>query len=274
MDWSRLPSLATPLMPRRPGTGPRRRRATIVSAGQRIVNRLVRAAALGGGIAGLAAAPATPLHRDDFRGDLRQWVVEQQPGGRVFVESGRLVIADSGGATVWFRAELIAPVIIRYDVTVASSARVSDLNCFWMASHASAPQDLFAADRPRSGRFADYDGLRTYYVGYGGNNNSTTRFRRYDGSGARPLAPDHDLRSPDVLLRPDHRYRIELRALADGRVQFWRDGEKLFDIVDPEPLTRGWFGFRTVNSRLEISTFEVLTPDPDATPSPSRPVGR
>lgn len=243
---------------------------------QPIVSTLLRttAAAVLAGLAALAAAPATVLHRDDFRGDLRQWVVEQQPGGRVVVESGRLVIADSGGATVWFRTALVAPVIIRYDVIVSSAARVSDLNCFWMATHAADPRDLFAADRPRSGRFSDYDGLRTYYVGYGGNNNTTTRFRRYDGSGARPLAPEHDLRRADVLLRPDHRYRIELRALAGGRVQFWRDGEKIFDVTDPEPLTRGWFGFRTVNSRLEISAFEVLTGEPDPESLTSAPPGR
>jgi hypothetical protein len=224
---------------------------------------LAGAATIGLGIVAAASDSAPTLHRDNFRGDLSQWVVEQLPGGHVFIESGQLVIADSGGATVWFRRELAAPVIIRYTVAVASSARVSDLNCFWMATHPAAPRDLFAAQRPRSGRFSDYDGLLTYYVGYGGNNNSTTRFRRYDGTGARPLAPEHDLRSPEFLLRPDHRYRIELRVLAGGRVQFLRDDEVIFDVVDPEPLTRGWFGFRTVNSRLEISAFEVLTPTPD-----------
>lgn len=200
------------------------------------------------------------IYHDDFSGDLRQWVVEQQPGGRVFLDSGRLVIADVAGCTVWLRHTLEVPVIIRYEVTAVSSARVSDLNCFWMATHPTNPLDLFAANRPRSGRFPDYDGLRAYYVGYGGNDNSTTRFRRYDGTGARPLMPEHDRRNAEVLLRPDHRYRIELRALSGGRVQFVRDGEIVFDVLDPQPLTRGWFGFRTVNSRLEISHFEVLTP--------------
>lgn len=208
----------------------------------------------------LGAAPLERIHHDDFSGDLRQWVVEQQPGGSVFLESGRLIIADAAGCTVWFRPPLEVPVIIRYDVSVPATARVSDLNCFWMASHPTNPLDLFAAERPRSGRFADYDGLRTYYVGYGGNHNSTTRFRRYDGTGARPLRPEHDRNTPDVLLRADHRYHIELRALAGGRVQFVRDGEVIFDVTDTQPLTRGWFGFRTVNSRLEISRFEVLSP--------------
>ena len=87
--------------------------------------------------------------------------------------------------------------------------------------------------------------------------NSTTRFRRYDGSGARPLLPEHDLSAPEFLLKADHVYEITLVAGADGRVQFIRDGEVVFNWVDPEPLRRGWFGFRTVDSRIEITEFRV-----------------
>ena len=35
--------------------------------------------------------------------------------------------------------------------------------------------------RLRSGTFAEYNDLLTYYVGLGGNRNTTTRFRRYIG---------------------------------------------------------------------------------------------
>jgi hypothetical protein len=204
-----------------------------------------------------AARPGKGLHADDFRQGLGQWVVEQQPGGSVTTESGKLIIADKDGCTVWFRPRLAAPVAISYTVTMSSAARVSDLNCFWMASDPARPEDLFAAGHARDGRFATYDSLRTYYVGYGGNANTTTRFRRYDGSGARPLRREHDLAAPEFLLKPDHVYRITLVATADGRVQFIRDGAVVFDMRDPEPLTGGWFGFRTVNSRMEISDFQV-----------------
>ena len=44
---------------------------------------------------------------------------------------------------------------------------------------------------------------------------------------------------------------------AEGRVRFVRDGTVIFDWQDPEPLRSGWFGFRTVDSRLEISDFQV-----------------
>jgi len=172
----------------------------------------------------LAAGPGGLLHTDDFRHGLASWVVEQQPGGTVTAENGRLVINDVGGCTVWFRERLSAPVTITYLARVSSAARVSDLNCFWMASDPARPDDLFAPGHGRDGKFASYDRLLTYYVGYGGNNNTTTRFRRYDGSGARPLRPGHDRATPEFLLQADHDYRIELLVTADGRVQFSRDG--------------------------------------------------
>lgn len=207
-----------------------------------------------------ALQPGRVLHADDFRAGLDQWVIEQQPGGTVTTADGHLIIADEGGCTVWFKPRLTAPVIITYTVRMSSAARVSDLNCFWMASDPARPDDLFAAGHARTGKFATYDTLRTYYVGYGGNANTTTRFRRYDGTGARPLAPEHDLAGAEYLLKSDHAYRIMLIATADGRVQYVRDGEVIFDVRDPAPLTSGWFGFRTVLSRMEVSDFRVSTP--------------
>lgn len=204
-----------------------------------------------------AARPGRVRHADDFRSGLAQWVVEQQPGGTVTTADGRLIIADAGGCTVWFKPCLTAPLVITYTVRMSSAARVSDLNCFWMASDPQRPDDLFAAGHGRTGKFATYDTLRTYYVGYGGNANTTTRFRRYDGTGARPLAPEHDLGRPEFLLQPDHVYRVTLIATAEGRVQFIRDGTVIFDVRDPAPLTHGWFGFRTVQSRMEVSDFRV-----------------
>lgn len=215
--------------------------------------------------AGLTAAepvlqPGKLLFTDDFRSSLAQWVIEQQPGGTVTVGAGRLVISDQGGCTVWFRPRLSAPVVISYTVKMSSAARVSDMNCFWMASDPAQPNNLFATGYARDGRFATYDSLRTYYVGYGGNANTTTRFRRYDGTGARPLRPEHNLTAAEFLLQPNHEYHITLIATADGHVQYVRDGVVLFDVLDPEPLTRGWFGFRTINSRMEISDFRVSEP--------------
>lgn len=199
----------------------------------------------------------TLVHHDDFRNGLAQWIVEQQPGGTVTVENGRMVIADAAGCTVWFRERLQGPLTISYTARMSSAGRVSDLNCFWMADDPARPDDLFAPGHGRNGKFATYDTLRTYYVGCGGNTNTTTRFRRYDGTGTRPLLPEHDLTAPEFLLAPDRDYRITLSVATDGRVQYRRDGVVFFDWQDPEPLRSGWFGFRTVWSRIEISDFQV-----------------
>jgi hypothetical protein len=152
-------------------------------------------------------------------------------------------------------------VTIRYRATVSSRSRVSDLNCFWMASDPAHAGALVENAAGRTGKFEDYDRLATYYVGCGGNENTTTRFRRYDGTGAKPLRPEHDLRERRFLLEGDRTYTVEISVSADGRVRWARDGEVLFDFTDPQPLREGWFGFRTVHSRIEIADFQVTVPD-------------
>ena len=206
----------------------------------------------------LAAAPM--IFSDDFK-NLDQWVVEQRPGGTVEVHDGVMLMRDVDGCTVWFRPKLTAPVSIQYDAVVRSSGRVSDLNCFWMASDPAQPADLFHPAHPRTGAFAEYDALQTYYVGYGGNSNSTTRFRRYLGGGRKPLLPEHDLHDKRVLLEANHLYHLELVA-QDGVAKFIRDGEVLFTFHDPQPLREGWFGIRTVNAQIEIKAFRVLGLNP------------
>ena len=189
--------------------------------------------------------------------ELAKWSVEQLPGGSVTTEGDALVIRDAGGCTVWWRERLTAPVEITYEAKVVMDGgpfdRLSDLNCFWMATDPKSPG---AIPTGRTGRFADYNTLHTYYVGHGGNNNTTVRFRRYDGTDARPLRPEHDLATPRLLLRPNHTYRLRLVA-RDGVAEYWCDDELIFAHRDPAPLTSGWFGLRTVKSHLEIRNFKV-----------------
>lgn len=205
-------------------------------------------------LSGCASAPRAV--RDRFDAGLAGWVVEQQPGGAVVARDGALVIDDKAGCTVWWREKLRAPVRIRYAATVTGGGRVSDLNCFWMATDPRASGDFFSVPQ-RDGKFANYDALKTYYVGYGANGNKTTRFRRYDGSGARPLLPGHERLDKPALLEDGKRYEIEINVLADGTTTWARDGEVLFTFRDPEPLREGWFGFRTVWSRIELRDFRV-----------------
>jgi hypothetical protein len=214
-------------------------------------------------IAPLACRAVVPRPAADRWCDAARWVVEQMPGGTTRFGDDRIEIEDADGCTVWWKDELRAPVRISYDVTVVAAGgahgRVSDLNCFWMAQERDGRAPWSGGTR--HGRFADYDSLDTYYVGYGGNENTTTRFRRYS-SGSKPLLPEHDLRMRPFLLQPNHVYHLVVIA-AEGRAQFYRDGEKIFDFTDPRPLTRGWFGFRTVHSHLVIQNFTIERPDPE-----------
>lgn len=196
------------------------------------------------------------LHRDDFK-NTENWLTELEAGGAIRAHHAALAVDVPKGATVWFRHELSGPVVIEYEATVLSKGgsndRVSDLNCFWMSQE--DPSKV-----KRNGAFASYDTLKCYYVGLGGNSNTTTRFRRYLGqAGNRPLLPEHDLSTPDVLLKPNTKQKIRLTARGE-RIEYARDGKTLFTFDDPAPYTRGWFAFRTVTSHIEYARFRVWQP--------------
>lgn len=169
------------------------------------------------------------------------------------------------GLTLWYDKMMSVPVVIEYDAYVVNEGktgdRVSDLNCFWMAS-------LDGKDpRKVSGRFVDSYAMQLYYMGYGGNNNTTTRFRRYIGDKRgvedakhRPaiLTEYTDAKHLNVANKWRH---IRISADEQGRVTYEIDGEKLVDYVDPQPLTKGWFGLRTTESRLRMTNFKVTKPE-------------
>ena len=221
-------------------------------------------------LAALAAGPALAgpsepyrrgrrLHADDFRRGLDQWALEAEKPATVTARDGVLDIDTPAGLTLWLRPELVGPVMIEYEAQAVSAGgpndRVSDLNAFWMARDASGESPLA---HPRSGAFADYDTLKTYYVGQGGNGNTSTRFRRYVGRpGHRPLLQQHDHAAADEMLVPN-RWRT-VRLIADGGlIQYWSDGRKLFELNDAESYLRGWFGLRTTQSHLRVRRFRVF----------------
>ena len=234
------------------------------------VLRLAAALLLGGVLSACAAnpPPTSPdprfavgeeLVRDDFRSGLAQWRTELAEGGTVEARDGTLEIDVPGGCSVWLAQPLEGAALVSYEATAVSAGgpndRVSDLNCFWMADDARSPGELFATKR--TGVFADYDQLRCYYVGYGGNANTTSRFRRYIGErGNRPLLPEHDLAGAENLLVPNAAQRIQLVA-AGSTIGFYHNGRRLFAYDDPAPYTRGGFAFRTVKSHLRIRDFHV-----------------
>lgn len=187
------------------------------------------------------------------------WVIEtEDPAAKVTDHAGIVDIDTAKGLTLWWRKPVTAPVVISFEAMAVSEGgandRVSDLNAFWMARDDDGGSVL---SYRRSGAFADYDTLRTYYVGIGGNRNSTTRFRRYVGrAGDRPMLPEHDKRAAADLLQPNR--WTSIRLFADGRtIAVDRDGRRLFTLDDPAPYASGHFGLRTTWSHLRIRRLSI-----------------
>lgn len=190
------------------------------------------------------------------------WRVEAEQPARV--RFGDVIDVDTpAGLSLWFKRELVGPVTIEFEALAVAEGgandAVSDLNAFWMATD-PAVEDGSVFARRRSGAFAGYDDLRTYYVGIGGNRNTTTRFRRYVGEpGNRPLLPGHDLKGAENLLVPNRWTHV--RLIADGRhIAVERDGRRIFELDDAEPYKRGWFALRTTKSHLRIRNLRIGKP--------------
>lgn len=204
----------------------------------------------------------TVSHQEDFEGEMKNWIVEQMPGGTVEVKNGKMEITDVGGCTIWFDQKLYAPLIIEYDAVVIENAgpqdRVSDLNCFWLATDPQNPDDFFANHSNRTGKFKHYDSLRLYYVGLGGHHNTKTRFRRYAGDGTKPLLPEHDLSAKEYLIKPNEINHIRI-MVRDGQVKYYRNNVLIYDFLDANPYTKGYFGIRTVNNHMTVDNFKVYS---------------
>jgi hypothetical protein len=199
------------------------------------------------------------LFHDDFDSGLSQWHIEAEKPGRISAANGVLDIDVPAGVTLWFQPRLEGPLSIEFDATAVSEGgpndQVSDLNVFWMANNVDGQQPVFA--HSRSGKFEEYNALLTYYVGLGGNRNTTTRLRRYIGDPVlRPLRPGYDLADTQYLLVPNKTQAI--RLVADGRIiEYWRDGTRIFYMEDAAPYENGWFALRTTYSHLRIAHLRI-----------------
>lgn len=220
-------------------------------------------------LSGLQSEAALPsdgpsaLNRREFG---RHWRIESEGPHKLTFHGDTAEITAPKGLTLWRKEKMSGRTTVEYDAQVVAespSDRLSDLNCFWMASDPQAP-DIWKRMSKRGGVFANCYGLQLYYMGYGGNHNSTTRFRRYNGDergitdeAYRPAILKEYTDSAH-LLRPGRWYHVKITT--DGlRTQYFIDGERLVDYRDPQPLTSGWFGFRTTLSRVRITNFRYAS---------------
>ena len=194
------------------------------------------------------------------------WRVESEsPDYRVTFRGDTCEILSPKGLTLWRKEKMRQDMTVEYDACVVDEGqdgdRLSDMNCFWLASDPKA-KDLWARAGWRSGIFVRCYTLQMYYLGYGGNHNTTTRFRRYDGDEA---GVDDATRRPtilkeytdaDHLLKANHWYHVKIES-KHGHTRFFIDGECIVDYLDPQPLESGWFGFRTTLSRTRITNFKA-----------------
>lgn len=204
---------------------------------------------------------ASLLYSDDFTDNLSNWIPQfEESGSQLIWDEGKMEIDVSRGCTMWFPKKLNAPVMIEYDAVMIDKGgkndRVSDLNCFWMAHDPENPDDFFVNILNQKGGLGDYNYLKLYYVGFGGNKNSSTRFRRYPGDGSRPMLPEHDLTEPEYLLKGNSVNHVRLINY-DGIVQYYHNGNLVFDFYDSEPFTSGHFGLRTTINHMTFDNFKV-----------------
>ncbi len=192
---------------------------------------------------------------DDFEKQDSNWVAEcEQPAtSSVSVKNGRLDINTSAGATVWCTQKLSGSIKITYDAIVTDDGgandRVSDLNMFWMAADPKN-DNLFT----RSGKFTAYDDLNLYYAGIGGHDNTTTRFRKYQSTGEKPVLKEYI--DKEHLLKGNTLYKAAI-IVQDGRTRCYLNDVLYFDYTDAQPYTEGYFGFRTTTSHQLMDNFKI-----------------
>ena len=199
------------------------------------------------------------IFSDDFSKPMNEkfWISEIAPlaDSKVQVQNGKLILDTKGGVTVWLNKLLKENIIIEFDrkviVAGGKNDRLSDFNMFWMASD-PRNTNLFS----RNGVLESYDSLSMYYAGIGGNTNTTTRFRKYDGNGNRILL--QEFKDAAHLLKSNHTYHVKI-VMKNGVTSVWMDNICYFTYKDPSPLKEGYFGFRSTKSHHEISRFKCYS---------------
>ena len=211
----------------------------------------------------VASFSQSGLNSREFK---KYWQVESEsPDFQVSFIGDTCELLSPKGLTLWRKEKMRQGMTVEYDACVVDEGRtgdrLSDLNCFWLASDPRS-KNIWSRAAWRNGIFLRCYTLQMYYLGYGGNHNTTTRFRRYDGDEAG--VEDETRRPPvlkeytdaDHLLKANHWYHVKIESKMN-HTRFFIDGECIVDYYDPQPLQEGWFGFRTTLSRTRITNFKT-----------------
>ena len=182
------------------------------------------------------------------------WIVETtaMKGSSISIQKGKLILDTENGVTLWYKQPLSGNLQIEFTRKVIMDSgrndRLSDLNQFWMAT--DPQQKMFS----RNGGFKEYDSLQMYYVGMGGNYNTTTRMRRYNGNGELKIVGE--FKDSVHLLQANKTYHIKI-VVQNGTSKFFVDNILFFEFTDPNPFTKGWFAIRSTKSRQEIDELKI-----------------
>lgn len=197
---------------------------------------------------------------------LSDWASEDSSGKlQITSISDTMDIISPDGLSLWYKKRLTGNYEISYRVKVIKGDgtydRLSDLNCFWGADDPEYPDDFFARSNWRKGVFQNYNTLNLYYVGYGGNENSTTRFRAYHGeyymvddTKNKPVIKEYTDESH--LLKPDMWYAIRIRV-ANDMTTFNINGEELFRLSIKDEEGDGYFALRLWKNHVCFTDFQV-----------------
>ena len=178
---------------------------------------------------------------------LEKWVAEDESAAmQLSLISDTMELVVPAGLTLWYNEF--------FD-------RLSDLNCFWAANDPLHPDHIFARSEWRNGVFKNYNTLNLFYVGYGGNENTTTRFRRYyaeyngvDDARVKPLIAEYT--DPEHLLVPGKWYHIVIRVEKEYTT-YSVNGEELFRASLKPGEGDGYFGLRLLQNHVLVTGFEV-----------------
>ena len=186
-------------------------------------------------------------------GTAGDWVVE---GREPTWGTNEIVLHHT--SVVWYKHPFESPFVMEFETTPLQAppkftAGVSDSIWFWLASDPRHPDDFFAETAARNANpsLRSYLPLRFYWIDFGGNNNTTTRFRY---NPLRQLI--RQFSDAPRLLEKGRTYKIMI--VANGPHQeYWCDGKRWAYFYDDDPPRSGHIGFRAFVADHRISNLRI-----------------